>query len=106
MAATFQVVMFVVWVMRDAFGDSGLLATGAILGLTDVDALTISMTKSASGGVSPEIAARAIAIGILANCGMKAAIAVTLGTREFGRRTGAALTVMAVALAVALATLR
>ena len=46
MAVTFQVVLFAVeWVHRQ-FGAGGLVASGAVLGLTDVDALTISMAKS------------------------------------------------------------
>lgn len=106
MAATFQVVLFVVALARGIFGKSGLLATGALLGLTDVDALTISMAKSALGGMPAETAAQAIALGILANCGLKAAIAAALGTRAFGRRTGGALVMMAIAIAATLALLR
>lgn len=105
MAVVFQAVLYVVSAVRVVFGEGGLLATGAVLGLTDVDALTISMAKSASEGVDPQTAAQAIAIGILANCGMKAAIATGLGTREFGRKTGGALAAMAVTLAVALGVL-
>ena len=35
-------------------GDSGLLASGFVLGLTDVDALTLSMTRSVSSGTTIE----------------------------------------------------
>ncbi len=50
MALTFQLVLFGVAYAREAFGQAGLLASGAVLGLTDVDALTISMSKSALAG--------------------------------------------------------
>ena len=63
MAVTFQVVLLGVSVIRGLFGTAGLLASGAALGLTDVDALTISMAKSAAAGIAPRIAA-ALAIGI------------------------------------------
>lgn len=106
MAATFQVVLFGVFLVRGLFGSAGLLASGAVLGLTDVDALTISMAKSVSDGVAPETAAQAIAIGILANCALKAIMAAALGTREFGQRTGGALVGMAAALAAALTLAR
>ena len=46
MAALFQLVLFAVGALGRAFGDSGLLVSGAVLGLTDVDALTISMTTT------------------------------------------------------------
>ena len=94
-------VLFVVHLVRGALGTGGLIATGAVLGLTAVDALTISMAKGAASGLAPVTAAQAIAVGIAANCVMKAAIAVALGTREFGRRTGSVLAAMAVVLAAA-----
>jgi uncharacterized membrane protein (DUF4010 family) len=106
MAVTFQIVLFGVALVRNLFGEGGLLATGAVLGLTDVDALTISMTRSVASGVPAMTAARAIGIGITANCAMKMGIAGVLGTREFGRRTGVALAAMMVLLAVALGAVR
>jgi uncharacterized membrane protein (DUF4010 family) len=105
MAATFQVVLFAVALMRRSFGDAGLFVSGAVLGLTDVDALTISMTKSASEGVPAAVAAQAIAIGILANCVLKTGLAVTLGTPRFRLVSATGLAAMALALAVSLAVL-
>jgi uncharacterized membrane protein (DUF4010 family) len=102
MAALFQVVLFVVEGARRAFGDSGLLISGAVLGLTDVDALTISMARAGAAGTSPAVAAQAIAIGILANCLLKLGLALLYGTAPFRRVTSAALTTMAIVIAVAL----
>ena len=99
MALLFQVVLFAVTLVRGAFGEGGLLATGAVLGLTDMDALMISMSKASASGLDPMIAAKAIAVGIMSNSVMKTAIAAALGTREFATRTGGALAVMAIALA-------
>jgi uncharacterized membrane protein (DUF4010 family) len=106
MAATFQVVLFGVALIRHLFGDTGLVASGAVLGLTDVDALTISMARSARAGVSPETAAQAIAVGVIANSVMKATIAAAFGTRAFARRAGGTLVAMALVLAVALVALQ
>lgn len=106
MAATFQIVLFVVSLIRQSFGDVGLLVSGGILGLTDVDALTISMTRSASDGTSAAVAAQAIAIGILANSVMKTGLALALGTPRFRLVGGTALAGMAVALAVSVGVLR
>ena len=106
MAALFQVVLFVVEGARRAFGESGLLISGAVLGLTDVDALTISMARAGAAGISPAVAAKAIAIGILANCLLKLGLALLYGTAPFRRLTSAALTAMAVAIAVALGMFR
>jgi len=106
MAVTFQLVLFAVsWVQR-TYGDPGLLVSGAVLGLTDVDALTISMAKGAAGGVAPDVAAQAIAIGILANSVLKLCLALALGTPQFRRLSGAALAAMTVASGVSIASLR
>ncbi len=106
MAAAFQIVLFAVAAARHYFGESGLRVSGAVLGLTDVDALTVSMTKVSAAGAAHTIAAEAIAIGILSNCLLKADLAVALGAPPFRRMTGALLAAMAVALAVAIAVLR
>src|SRR5476649_2291948 len=67
MAALFQLVLFGVTAAGRAFGDRGLLASGAVLGLTDVDALTISMTTTPILRTAPTVAAAAIAVGVMVN---------------------------------------
>jgi uncharacterized membrane protein (DUF4010 family) len=105
MALLFQVVLYGVHYMREWVGEQGLMATGFVLGLTDVDALTLSMTRSVSSGVALELACRAIATGIVANSLMKSAIAVAIGDRRFKWHAGGALLAMAAAGAAALALL-
>lgn len=102
MALLFQFVLFAVFYMREWIGDAGLMASGFVLGLTDVDALTLSMTRSVSSQVTIELACRAIAIGIVANSMMKAAIAIAIGNPTFKWRAGGSLIVMAIAGAAAL----
>jgi len=79
-----------------------LFVSGAVLGLTDLDALTISMARSsaASGVVSP--AARAIAIGVLSNTLLKGALAAVIGRGRFRPLAVAGLGLMAVAVAASL----
>lgn len=97
MALLFQVVLFVVYYARDWVGESGLLVSGFVLGLTDMDALTLSMTRSVATGTSIDAAARAITIGVVANSLMKAGIATALGSPGYKWRVGAALAAMAAA---------
>ena len=106
MAVTFQAVLFGVTLVRQWFGTTGLLASGAVLGVTDVDALTISMTKSVGAGVDPHVAAEAIAVGILVNCVMKTILALMLGTRAYRRWAAPAIAAMGVAIAVAIIVAR
>jgi uncharacterized membrane protein (DUF4010 family) len=82
MAVVFQVVLYLVHWLDQTFGERGLLASGAILGLTDVDALTISMARAVQGEES-RVAAKALCIGILSNTALKAAVALALGAGRF-----------------------
>ena len=102
MALLFQVVLYAVHYMRAWIGDQGLMATGFVLGLTDVDALTLSMTRSVASHVTIEVACRAIATGIIANSLMKAAIAAAIGVPRFKWQAGGSLLAMAAAGAAAL----
>jgi uncharacterized membrane protein (DUF4010 family) len=97
MALLFQVVLFAVFYMRQWVGDVGMLASGFVLGLTDVDALTLSMTRSVASGTSIEAACRAITAGVVANSLLKAGIAIAIGTRGFAWRAASALLAMAAA---------
>lgn len=102
MALIFQVVLFAVFYLRQQIGEAGLMAGGFLLGLTDVDALTLSMTRSVQSGTTIEAATRAIAIGIVANSLLKAAIAVVIGHSRFKWQAGISLVAMAAAGAAAL----
>jgi uncharacterized membrane protein (DUF4010 family) len=102
MAVLFQVVLLVVAYVDEAFGRSGLLISGAVLGLTDLDALTVSMARSAAGGVAVETAAEAIAIGIVSNTVLKGAIAAVVGRGRFRALTTAGLAALAAAVIVML----
>jgi uncharacterized membrane protein (DUF4010 family) len=103
MALLFQAVLYGVYYLRSSVGDTGLMASGFVLGLTDVDALTMSMTRSVGGDVTSDLACRAIALGIVANSLMKAGIAFTIGSPRFRWQAGGALLAMAAAGAAALA---
>jgi uncharacterized membrane protein (DUF4010 family) len=95
--------LFVVFYVRREVGDRGLMVSGFVLGLTDMDALTLSMTRSVATGTLIDAAARAITIGVVANSIMKAGIAAAIGSAGFRWRAGAALIAMAAAAAGALA---
>jgi uncharacterized membrane protein (DUF4010 family) len=90
MAVVFQIVLYLMHWLQGRFGDRGLLATGAILGLTDVDALTISMARGIQV-TNWSVAAQALSIGIFSNTCLKAAIALILGQGRFRLLTAAGL---------------
>jgi uncharacterized membrane protein (DUF4010 family) len=102
MALLFQLVLMAVFAARDAWGESGVLTSAAVLGLTDVDALTVSMARGVAETASPGIAATAIAVGVLANTGMKLGLALFFGTARFRMIAGGALAMMLLAIAASL----
>ena len=91
-----------VFLVRDTWGQSGVFTSAAVLGLTDVDALTVSMTRGTATMASPVLAATAIAIGVLANTAMKLGLALFLGAPRFRAIAGGALALMLVAIAATL----
>jgi uncharacterized membrane protein (DUF4010 family) len=106
MAVLFQAVLMAVHLVSSVWGEAGVFTSAAILGLTDVDALTVSMTRGAATTDSPAVAATAIAIGVLTNTAMKLGLAVSLGASRFRVIAGGALAVMLVAAGAALLVLR
>jgi len=101
MAALFQGVLYLVYWLGRAWGDRGILASGAILGLTDVDALTISMARGGNGATW-NVAGRAVALGILSNTALKTAVALALGRGRFRWISTAGLVLIAGALGLSL----
>jgi uncharacterized membrane protein (DUF4010 family) len=103
MALLFQVVLMAVYIARERWGASGVFTSAAALGLTDIDALTVSMATDVARAASPSIAATAIGIGVLSNTAMKLVLALFFGSPGYRIVTGGALTLMLIALAAALA---
>jgi uncharacterized membrane protein (DUF4010 family) len=100
MALLFQAVLFLMTFMS-RFGSQGLFPSAAVLGLTDVDALTVSMSRLATTGTAADIAAKALTIGILSNTLVKMGIAVAIGRGSFRLLAAVGLGVMALVLGAA-----
>lgn len=94
MALLFQGVLMSVYLVRDTWGQSGVFTSAAVLGLTDVDALTLSMARGVAHTMSPTVAATAIAVGVLANTAMKLGLVLFLGGPAFRAVAGGALILM------------
>ncbi|HEU4525735.1 MAG TPA: DUF4010 domain-containing protein [Gemmatimonadales bacterium] len=102
MAIAFQGALLLVPVIQNLWGSAGVLSSAAILGLTDMDALTYSMARLGSEGDAP-LAARAIAVGLVANTGLKLMLVLSLGSPAFRRAAAPGLLALAVAVATGLA---
>jgi len=86
MALAFQVVLFLMAWVQNTIGTPGVLVTAAVLGLTDMDALTLSMSRLGSDAALRHLAATAIGVGMLANTLLKLTLTIVLGSRAFQRR--------------------
>jgi len=106
MAVLFQAVMFIVEAVRAGWGDLGLIVSGALLGFADVDALLLSMAKTASTTGVATASAMAVAAGILSNTILKLGIAMTVSRPSFRRIAGAGLAAMAAAAIASILVLR
>jgi uncharacterized membrane protein (DUF4010 family) len=97
MAVLFQVVMFAVNAARVTWGDLGVVVSGALLGMADIDALLLSMAKNASTYGVAATSALAVAVGILSNTLLKLGFALVVSRPPFRRVVGIGLGAMALA---------
>jgi uncharacterized membrane protein (DUF4010 family) len=70
---------------RQYLGDRGVVAVAAASGIADVDAITLTVTRSVRlGELGVELAALAVTVAVMSNTLVKAGIAVVAGGRDFG----------------------
>jgi uncharacterized membrane protein (DUF4010 family) len=102
MAAAFQLVLTALPFVQQLWGTTGVLASAAFLGATDMDALTLSMCGLAAGPEGAGLAAQAIAVGILSNTLLKLGLTLALGSNAFRRRAAPGLAGLALAIGLGL----
>jgi uncharacterized membrane protein (DUF4010 family) len=82
----FAVVIFVASAAQTYFGDTGLYLAGALAGLTDVDAIALSMASLAQQDpASSSAAARTVVIAVISNTMVKCGMAIWLGAPSMRR---------------------
>lgn len=81
----YAIILFGVAAAKDYFGESGLYVISVISGLTDVDAITLSLSHSLnSGELDVHLTWKLILIASLSNLAFKGGMAVFLGTKKLG----------------------
>ena len=83
MAVLFQIALTASSLAAQYLGHRGVIGSAVVLGLADMDALTVSMNHLGSSADMVSLAARAIAIGVLTNTVFKASLAVGAGSGRF-----------------------
>lgn len=80
--------------LQQSFGDSGIYLLAALSGITDVDAITLSLSRmSVSGELSLATAAIGILIAITVNNVFKSSLALFIGQRGTGIRVALAMAI-------------
>lgn len=83
----FGVVLFVAAAAQKYFGDVGLYVSSILAGLTDVDAITLSLCQLAGDTIDYSVAARGIIMAVAANTIVKAGMVATLAAGALRRQT-------------------
>ena len=83
-AALFAAVLLAVKIVQEHFPPDSLYAVAALAGLTDVDAITLSMAEFAQSG-NVHVAAIAVTIAALSNTIVKCGMAVIIAGLSFAR---------------------
>lgn len=105
MTGLFQIVLFVILAVQSRFGPGALVATSAFVGLTDLDALTLSLARTAAAAADIAPATIALVAGILSNTLLKLTAAMFVGRGVFRLATALVLGTMA-AVTAAIVVLR
>ena len=105
MTAMFQLVLFAILAVQSRWGAQALVATSAFVGLTDLDALTLSLAQSAALPSEIQPAAIALVAGIVSNTLLKLTVAVVIGRGSFRVATAGALGAMALGIGAMLIVL-
>lgn len=80
--ALYAVILLISRVAQTQFGDGGVYVSSVLAGLTDVDAITLSMAELSQPGGEVEVgvASRAVTLAAMSNTVVKAGIVLTTGS--------------------------
>jgi uncharacterized membrane protein (DUF4010 family) len=96
-ALLYAIIAFLVKAATQLDWQAGLIPLSFVSGLTDMDAISLSMATSLRDAtVARELAARAVIIAAVANSLLKAGLAAGLGSPTLRRRAGGVLFATAV----------
>lgn len=89
--ALYGVIIFVSKVLIERVSTSSLYVVGAVSGINDVDAISLSTANLVSDGLDPVVGAKVILLAVAVNTAVKAGIVMALGSRRVGRAVASAL---------------
>jgi len=84
-AVLFSIILLAAKAAQVYLGEQGLYLASALAGVTQLDAITLTLAHQVGSGLDVQVAARSLAIAAASNSLFKAGLALTIGTRAFGR---------------------
>ncbi len=85
MALLFWVALLAIGAVQARFGTTGVYTSAVLLGLTDMDALTVAMARLGGSGTAASIAAMGVAVGLISNTVFKLTLGLVLGSAGYRR---------------------
>lgn len=79
-------IVFLIKAARQYTGDAGIYLVSAISGLTDVDAITLSVCEAAKTGLQTPVAVKAITLAVISNTAIKGVLAFSLGSKLLAKK--------------------
>lgn len=79
-------VMLLAEALRAWLGEAGIYLLAGVSGISDVDAITLSMARMAQGDLPAEVATRAIVLAAVVNTLVKGGLALVIGGAGMGAR--------------------
>ena len=101
-AVVFALILLAARAAEVFLGESGVYLASIVAGLTRPDAMALTLGQQVQLGLDPAVAARGLTLAVVSNTLFKAGLALSLGTRHFGRAVMVPLLLAAIA-AVAMA---
>lgn len=96
-AVLFAIVLLLARAAQEYFGSAGIYLASVLAGITQLDAITVSLALQVGDGLDPVVGARGLALAVAANSLFKIGLALAIGTRELGRAVLATLLLAAIA---------
>ena len=86
-AALLVAILFLVEAARRFLGETGVYLVALLAGLTDVDAITLSLARNAHQELAGDVAVQGIFLAVLSNSLVKGGLIVLIGGRQLALRT-------------------
>lgn len=84
-AVLFAIVLVAAKAAEEYLGSAGVYLASVLAGITQLDAIALSLASQVNNGLDPVVGARGLALAVAANSLFKAGLALAIGTRVFGR---------------------